>query len=49
MELLLFGDTVDANEAQRIGLVAQSISRRGIRQSAREIAERIARRRAASA
>ena len=42
MELLLLGDTVDANEAQRIGLVARVFPTAEFAQSASEIAERIA-------
>ena len=43
MELLLLGDAVDANEAQRIGLVARVFPTDEFAQSAREIAARIAR------
>jgi 2-(1,2-epoxy-1,2-dihydrophenyl)acetyl-CoA isomerase len=43
MELLLLGETVDAQEAQRIGLVAKVFPAAEFAQAAREIAERIAR------
>jgi len=43
LELLLLGDTVDAREAQRIGLVARVFSNGEFANSAREIAERVAR------
>lgn len=42
MELLLLGDTVDAKEAQRIGLVARVFPAVEFAASAREIAERVA-------
>jgi 2-(1,2-epoxy-1,2-dihydrophenyl)acetyl-CoA isomerase len=42
MELLLLGDTVDAKEAQRIGLVARVFPAAEFAASAREIAERVA-------
>ena len=42
MELLLLGETVDAREAQRIGLVAKVFPAAEFAQSAREIAQRIA-------
>ncbi|MEX0805467.1 MAG: enoyl-CoA hydratase-related protein [Candidatus Binatia bacterium] len=42
MELLLLGDTVDAREAQRIGLVARVFPNAAFANSAREIAERVA-------
>jgi 2-(1,2-epoxy-1,2-dihydrophenyl)acetyl-CoA isomerase len=43
MELLLLGDTVDAKEAQRIGLVARVFSTAEFAGSARSIAEQVAR------
>lgn len=43
MELLLLGEAVDAREAQRIGLVAKVFPHAAFVNSAREIAERIAR------
>ncbi len=43
MELLLLGDTVDAQEAQRIGLVARVYPALEFARSAREIAVRVAR------
>jgi 2-(1,2-epoxy-1,2-dihydrophenyl)acetyl-CoA isomerase len=43
MELLLLGDTVDAREAQRIGLVARVFPAAEFAASARAIAEQIAR------
>jgi 2-(1,2-epoxy-1,2-dihydrophenyl)acetyl-CoA isomerase len=43
MELLLLGETIDAHEAQRIGLVAKVFKPEEFPGSAREIAERIAR------
>ena len=43
MELLLLGDTVDAKEAQRIGLVARVFSASEFAASARAIAEQVAR------
>lgn len=42
LELLLLGDTVDAGEAQRIGLVARVFPSAEFANSAREIAERVA-------
>lgn len=42
LELLLLGDTLDANEARRIGLVARVFPAPDFAASAREIAERIA-------
>ena len=42
MELLLLGDTVDAMEAQRIGLVARVFPNAEFAARAREIAERVA-------
>jgi 2-(1,2-epoxy-1,2-dihydrophenyl)acetyl-CoA isomerase len=42
MELLLLGDTVDAQEALRIGLVARVFSATDFDRAAREMAERIA-------
>jgi 2-(1,2-epoxy-1,2-dihydrophenyl)acetyl-CoA isomerase len=42
MELLLLGDTVDAKEAQRIGLVARVFPAAEFAKSAREIAVRVA-------
>jgi 2-(1,2-epoxy-1,2-dihydrophenyl)acetyl-CoA isomerase len=42
MELLLLGDTLDAQEAQRIGLVARVFSPTDFAASAKEIGERIA-------
>jgi 2-(1,2-epoxy-1,2-dihydrophenyl)acetyl-CoA isomerase len=43
MELLLLGDPVDAQEAQRIGLVAKVLPVADFAKSTREIAERVAR------
>lgn len=43
LELLLLGETIDAHEAQRIGLVAKVFKPEEFAGSAREIAERIAR------
>ncbi len=43
MELLLLGEPVEAHEAQRIGLVAKVFRAAEFAQSAREIAERVAR------
>lgn len=43
MELLLLGDTVDAREAQRLGLVARVFAAAEFAASARAIAEQIAR------
>jgi 2-(1,2-epoxy-1,2-dihydrophenyl)acetyl-CoA isomerase len=43
MELLLLGDTIDAQEAQRIGLVARVFSAAEFAASARAIAEQVAR------
>ena len=43
MELLLLGDTLDAKEAQRIGLVARVFSAGEFAASARAIAEQVAR------
>jgi len=43
MELLLLGDTVDAKEAQRIGLVARVFPAAEFAGSARSIAEQVAR------
>ncbi len=43
MELLLLGDTVDAHEAQRIGLVARVFKPEQFSSSTKEIAERVAR------
>jgi 2-(1,2-epoxy-1,2-dihydrophenyl)acetyl-CoA isomerase len=43
MELLLLGEPVDAQEAQRIGLVAKVFSSAEFAKSAKEIAERVAR------
>jgi len=43
MELLLLGDSIDANEARRIGLVARVFPTSEFAQRAREIAEQIAR------
>lgn len=43
MELLLLGDTLDAKEAQRIGLVARVFSASEFAASARAIAEQVAR------
>jgi 2-(1,2-epoxy-1,2-dihydrophenyl)acetyl-CoA isomerase len=43
MELLLLGDPVDAQEAQRIGLVARVFGSADFAKSTREIAERVAR------
>jgi 2-(1,2-epoxy-1,2-dihydrophenyl)acetyl-CoA isomerase len=43
MELLLLGDPVDAQEAQRIGLVARVFASADFAKSTREIAERVAR------
>ena len=43
MELLLLGDTIDAREAQRIGLVARVFPSSEFADSARKIAEQIAR------
>jgi 2-(1,2-epoxy-1,2-dihydrophenyl)acetyl-CoA isomerase len=42
MELLLLGDTVDAREAQRIGLVARVFSSAEFAGSSKEIGERVA-------
>jgi 2-(1,2-epoxy-1,2-dihydrophenyl)acetyl-CoA isomerase len=42
MELLLLGETVDANEAQRIGLVAKIFPTAEFIDSARKLAERVA-------
>ena len=42
MELLLLGDTIDAQEAQRIGLVARVFAAAEFAKSAKEIAERVA-------
>jgi len=43
MELLLLGEPVDANEALRIGLVAKVVPANDLAETAREIAERLAR------
>ena len=43
MELLLLGESIDAREAQRIGLVAKVFKAEAFSDSTREIAERIAR------
>jgi 2-(1,2-epoxy-1,2-dihydrophenyl)acetyl-CoA isomerase len=43
MELLLLGETVDAKEAQRIGLVAKVLPAAEFAQGARELAEQVAR------
>ncbi len=43
MELLLLGDTIDAKEAQRIGLVARVFPAAEFAASARAIAEQVAR------
>ena len=43
MELLLLGDTIDAKEAQRIGLVARVFPAGEFVQSARAVAEQVAR------
>jgi 2-(1,2-epoxy-1,2-dihydrophenyl)acetyl-CoA isomerase len=43
MELLLLGDTVDAQEAQRIGLVAKVFAAAEFATSTKQIAERVAR------
>ncbi len=43
MELLLLGETLDAREAQRIGLVAKVFPAAEFAKSAREIADRVAR------
>ena len=42
MELLLLGETVDAREAQRIGLVAKVFATAEFSDSARELAEKVA-------
>jgi 2-(1,2-epoxy-1,2-dihydrophenyl)acetyl-CoA isomerase len=42
MELLLLGDTIDAQEAQRIGLVARVFAAAEFAKSAKEIAQRVA-------
>ena len=43
MELLLLGETVEAHEAQRIGLVAKVFPTAEFADSTKEIAERVAR------
>jgi 2-(1,2-epoxy-1,2-dihydrophenyl)acetyl-CoA isomerase len=43
MELLLLGETVDAREAQRIGLVAKIFPAQDFARAAREIAQQVAR------
>jgi 2-(1,2-epoxy-1,2-dihydrophenyl)acetyl-CoA isomerase len=43
MELLLLGESIDAHEAQRIGLVARVFKAEEFASSTREIAERVAR------